>query len=886
VGREIELGRLENACRDATRVVEVTGESGIGKTRLVAEVARRLAPTTTVLWGRCAEDSLGAYTPFVEALRRFVFTAEPSTLAAVVGSRGDLRRIVTDIEDVVGPLPPSVTADAGTEQRLVFESVEAVLAAWSPAILVLDDLHWADSSTMSLLGYLARSEQLPHLTIICTARPTELGAARSGALADLSRHVEVKRIGLRALDRAELAILVSDLIGGRPSESLIESVLEAADGNPFLSEEVTVQLVDEGRVQLSDVGALVAVGAGSRDVPERVRDTVGRRLLSLSSDAVELLSIGSIIGREFALGPAGSICGFARPRLVDAADDAIVAGLLTETSSGQVMFSHALVQQAIRDRNSTARQAEMHRRVAEELQTEWPAKPAMATELAHHWAAAATIDSSATTMAAVWAVRAGDVALAAAGADEAIANYETAVSLWEQSTSGHADALVRLGLALHHKGRADDADLRFRQALQLAIALGDSRVQSRAAIGLGRRYPYWETDTARIDAMENALAALPAEEEALRLTLKGLLVTHLINGFHTDEANRRDELATELAAIASDPKASESILRAMGQTRVYDVFDDPVALTKVAGRLAAVGAATSDLRVLAGARFALALSCLDLGEMPGLIAAVEDYAAVAHQLDDPREISQAETARATIAFIEGRYGDAEKFSISALDHGKASGDFNADLIFYAQGLLRAVDLGQAADVLPLLLDATEYQRISAFSAGTALCAALAGEWDLANRQLDTLMTSGLSGSPVGADWLSSTSFLAHACATTGAVGHAQVLYDNLAERVARVVRVGPMAGWWGPVDHHLGRLARLLGRLDLAESHLRKALAIERSMGAKAFEARSGAELAAVLAAGGAGTAGEVAEHAIGQAAALGAAGIMAEVETALSTVL
>jgi hypothetical protein len=133
--------------------------------------------------------------------------------------------------------------------------------------------------------------------------------------------------------------------------------------------------------------------------------------------------------------------------------------------------------------------------------------------------------------------------------------------------------------------------------------------------------------------------------------------------------------------------------------------------------------------VLAQGRFAQALAALDSGDRGRLTSSTALYEAAASELDDPRDKGQAAMIRSTVAFIEGLYDDAASLSEEAVVLGRASGDFNADLLYYAQGLWRAVDQGQASDVLPLLLGSTDYQHIASFAAGTALCAALAGEAD-------------------------------------------------------------------------------------------------------------------------------------------------------------
>jgi tetratricopeptide (TPR) repeat protein len=526
-------------------------------------------------------------------------------------------------------------------------------------------------------------------------------------------------------------------------------------------------------------------------------------------------------------------------RLFESTDDALMSGLVVEASAGRLSFSHALVQHAVSERLSYARKAVTHRRLAEGLEAMSGDDPATVAELARHWAEVASVDKTASTIAAKWAVRAGDVALASAAPDEAIARYEEASSLWAVTTADHADALIRLGLALQYRGRADEGDERFRQANQLAVVLGHAELQARAAIGLGRRYAYWETDDERTQVLEDALAALDESEGLLRPTIMAMLVTHLIAGFNADEARHRDEMAAEVRAVATDPETGGEVLLSLGRTRIYDSFEDPEQLAPTCERLARVAKTHSDLRVLAGARFAQALAALDRADMPQLRTRCDEYEEVVLRLDDPRERSQLSTARSTIAFIEGRYDDAAASSDDARDQARASGDFNADLVHYAQGILRAVDMGQAEIVLPLLLDATEYQSIVGFAAGTALCAALAGDTDRALAALDRFESSGFDGIPRGADWLAPMAFLAQTCSVVGARRHAESLYSALSHQPSTAVRVGPLIGWWGVVEHHLGRLCVLLGKLDEAEERLTRSLRLEEQMGARPFVART-----------------------------------------------
>ena len=151
--------------------------------------------------------------------------------------------------------------------------------------------------------------------------------------------------------------------------------------------------------------------------------------------------------------------------MVEAADDALLSGMVVELGPGRLGFSHGLLRDAVVGRQSNARRVVMHRAVAMAMEQQASPMSQRAAALARHWAVVAEVDGTASVAAATWAVRAGDQALAAAAAEEAISRYEQAVTLWAKASIGHVDSLIRLGVALHYRGRADDADERFKEAI-------------------------------------------------------------------------------------------------------------------------------------------------------------------------------------------------------------------------------------------------------------------------------------------------------------------------------------------------------------------------------------------------------------------------------------
>jgi DNA-binding SARP family transcriptional activator len=252
VGRTAELGRLTELWADVgrrtPRVAVVSGEPGVGKTRLAAEFARQVhADGRMVLAGRCDEDLGVPYQPFVEALRQFVDHTPAALLNRGLGRHGgELVRLVPEIAQRRPDLPPALRSDPETERYRLFDAVAAWLGAASgdqPLLLVLDDLHWAAKPTLLLLRHVSRSPEAPRLLMVCTYRDTEVGHHHPLAdlLADLRRQVGVERLALSGLDEAAI-ITFLERVGGHDLDednlAMAKAIHEGTEGNPFFVREV------------------------------------------------------------------------------------------------------------------------------------------------------------------------------------------------------------------------------------------------------------------------------------------------------------------------------------------------------------------------------------------------------------------------------------------------------------------------------------------------------------------------------------------------------------------------------------------------------------------------------------------------------------------------
>jgi tetratricopeptide (TPR) repeat protein/DNA-binding XRE family transcriptional regulator len=839
VGRVSELERLQTDWERRVRVVLIAGEAGIGKTRLSMSFSDGLADVV-VLRGRCSQERLGAYEPFIEPIRAAA-ALRPSGDQPASG-RSELGRLIPGLaHDGFDEIGPS-RADPGVERRLLFEAIVALFAELGRTLLILDDLHWSDPGTRALLEFMAASPLLDDLTIVGTVRSTDLDATTASALSNLRRHCRFDRIELVGLNRSDLARLVDEVVGERAPDELQQAVADATGGNPLFAEELTEHLLQRPSFETGDLTA----------VPDGIRSTIEGRVEGLSPEAVGLLRCAAVLGRSFDPRVASMLADL-DDAFLPAFEDALLSRLVVEQSATEAMFSHGVVYTTIYDSMSRIRRVDLHRRAATYLGSVAPGSEDSATvvDLARHWSAVAEADPAARTTAARWTVRAGDAAAASAAIDDAIALYERAVVLWTGSTAQHAETLIRLGSALAATGRRAEADTNLRAALHLADGANDAALFANAVLGLSANVRYGASDPEKIELLETAIARLGPDEMVIRPAALATLMRQL--GFvETEEAiRRRGEAAEQVLAAVSAPDVSPALIMSLGMLRDSIPVDNPADLNRLARQILVEAAARRNLPALSTGWYRLAWSTLELGDANGYREAIDGYGNVARELDLPYELAMASNMRAGFAQLQGRYVDAEAAGQEALSLASTIEDGNFDAVYLANSVLRGLDTGVAPEMFELMTAVrADYVGIPTFLAGLALTASVAGEVDTVAQLLDE--HAGEHGDFASvrrdAEWLPVIGFLAGACATSANVRHAATLRSLLLTALARTIRIGPIGAWFGPIDHHVGALSRLLGDLDEAVRRLESALVIEADFGARPFQARTANELALALA--------------------------------------
>jgi len=536
------------------RVVVLAGEPGIGKTRLAREFARTTHEQgATVLAGSCHEEVHVPYQPFVEALRHYIACCPPAELAVqVTPRRAQLAAILPELEDARSPYGPTGLG-AEQERFRLFETVSSLLADAAhlrPLVLFLDDLHWADQSSLLLLRHLARSAKSAPLMVVGTYRPVEVDDEHplAEALAELRRGRMLERLALSGLGEAEVAELIAARTGLKAPSGFVRRVAQRSEGNPFFIEEL-----------LHDVDAKSDWDVAAGGVPDSVRDLLVRRLRGLGEDCRQALSVAAVAGREFELDVLERVLEHPRDRLIDLVEEAIAADVLVEPaqSMGRLGFSHALFRETIYEQLSATRKAAIHGQIAaalEEAPTDRPDE--RAGTLAYHYRAAGELRK-----AFDYHRRAATAAERVHAEETALENLQGAILAGEMlgmtaSTEETIRDLYRArAWSFRQLGEPERALADLEHALEGACAAGDKATEMRVRNALGTHWHVLDPRASRRFHEEALGIAEELGDESGQVSALNRLSLVLANELEFAEAVLLGERALEIAGRAGDELA-------------------------------------------------------------------------------------------------------------------------------------------------------------------------------------------------------------------------------------------------------------------------------------------------------------------------------------------
>lgn len=825
IGRARELAALDAALDDATsgrgNLLLLTGDPGIGKTRLAEELvqhARRRGGW--VLWGSCAEaGGAPAYWPWTQVLRNISGEIGVETVRAWAGETAP---VLASLVPGLGELSPLPGATAGDEARFqLFDAVAGFLdraAGTRLLVLVLDDIHAADRASLLLLHFLGRRLRDMRLLVAATSRDLEV--ERDPELAELIANIARlgRRLPLGGLEAEEVAVLIEQATGAPPSAEMIESVMASTGGNPFFVDEVA---------------RLLAAGQ-TMTVPSGVKHTVRQNLALLPAAVQETLATTAVLGREFRLEHLASLTGQDEEELLALLDEAAAARMLRQDSvvPARFEFAHALIRETLYEGLGQRMRQRLHLAAADHLESLYGGLDSGShlAELAHHFTQAGH------QKAVDYSVRAAQHAMSQLAYEEAAGIYERSLKMLAPAEDLRRFELLlaRTEASVAAGGRLEDA---VREALQIARRLNRPDLFAKAAMHYSLR------PDEHVAALDEALARLGEDEVALRAEVLSVMAGRLRATVQFERV-----IATALEAIRLARQAGHRRVLASALAAYFQGLQGSHELKerRVAGEeLRAVAEELRDPELIPLAYNAAVSDCLAAGDVVGLDQALERFAEHAAAARRPMWAQVMVFWRATRTLLDGRLADAEPLVLQQLAMVRTLGLFPPPYVAQLFHLRR--EQGRLADVEAEVADMTERYPIFPWPQRLALLHLDLGRPDDAGKIFEHLAARDFSD--LRQDNL--TFSLPLLCELAWALGdspRADLLYERVLPYEGQCfLASGAGAYCTGSVARYLGQLNLTMGRLDDAVARFEEAVTMHTKMGARLLLAHTECDLAVAL---------------------------------------
>lgn len=659
VGRDAErsalLKILDKVERGAGTMVLISGASGVGKTRLAAEVgAVALKREMRVFRGHCYEEQdAPPYSPFAEIFEMALSGAgAPAAFRAALGEQlpewiqliPHLRHYIPDI-----PPPPEIPEHP---RYYLFNGITQFMsrvAADRPLVLVVEDLHWADESTLQLLAHLVRRLSGVRVLMLATSRDSDMNLNRplTRALEEFQRKHLLTRVRLKGLSEADAHEMLSALSGQKPPAELARKIYRETEGNPFFVEEVFKHLQEVGKLLDADGRFRTDLKRDEIEVPETVRAITGLRISRLHVETRQALAAAAVIGRNFTFEVLRGVVENNLEDLLSSMEEAESAGLISSslrTREAFFTFSHELVRQTLLGAQSPPRQQRLHLKVAEAIEREYAGElEDHFADLAYHlWRAGAFAETNKT---ARYLALAGEQAM---------------------QRSAYEQALSYLTSALDLMHKLPDDQGHVRRELDISIALS---LALQASKGLAA--PEHEPLNARMLELSQRL-----EERDQSFSVLALLWSFFLTRGDLISARKTSHQIIDIAHGFNEPLMLTHGNLALGMTLFYQgeladarrhleqamAFDSPV---RVQRRYAA------DPRILCLCH--LAWTMWFLGFPDQALAQTQRAISVAREIGEPFGITYATWFGATVHELRGEWKESQTLSDDTLARAENQG---------------------------------------------------------------------------------------------------------------------------------------------------------------------------------------------------------------------
>ena len=857
VGRQEELdslrARLDEASAGHGGLTLLVGEPGIGKSRLAEELVRYARGRgVDVLVGRCWEaGGAPAYWPWVQSLRSYLGEHETRTVREDLGTGApEIAQVLPELRERLPDLPQPSREVEGARIRL-FDALARFLRSASarrPLLVVLDDLHAADEPSLLLLRFVARELGDSRILLLGTYRSVDptVRDPLAATLAELAREPVTRRIELQGLTVLDIGRYIEASVGTSLRDELVATVYAETEGNPLFVEEVVRLLSSEERFWELDATALRTLG-----VPQGVREVIGRRVGRLSLECSDVLTLATILGREFDLDALERLVELPSDRLLDVLDEAVTARVLTSVpgARGRLRFAHALIRETLYDQLTTLRKAQLHRRAGEALEALYAddPEPNLAELAFHFFESAAGGDAE---KALDYARRAGARALELLAYEEAARLYELALEALEVrrpiDAAERCDLLLALGDALGKAGKEAEA----KEALLLAASLARNAALpdhlGRAALLYGGRFPWLRagTDDRLVPLLEEALAGLGGQESSLRVRLMARLAGALRD---QPTLEPRTSLSREAVAIArrlGDPStlgyALVSLNTATWGPNVERLFDSMEEVRRIAEE-------TGDAELSFQAGWIQHTVWMSVGDTARVAEVAETHSAVAIQLKQPSQQWYSAVMRMWVSLFRGDFAEARRLADEAFELGRHAQSWDAGFSYRIFLFALRREQGRLREVQDLVASSIEeYRGYRSFRCLVPLIECELGLEDEARVHFDELAAADFSWLPRDGEWLFNLSVLAEVAAHLDDRPRAEILRLLLLPYAAMNAQLTAELAI-GSVSRYLGILATTTGRVDEAVRFFEDAVETNRRMGARPWVAHTQHDYAQLL---------------------------------------
>jgi hypothetical protein len=792
VGRDallVQIGsRLADLDESRGALVLLTGEAGIGKTRLAEEIATRArASGARVAWATCWQgEGAPPLWPWVQILRQ------------LVGSEQVLRQ-------VRAALPGASAAAQFAQSEAVAQEIRDV-ASRGRLVVVLDDLHWADAASVRVLTFVASATRDNGCLLIGAYRTNELDKDHVATLTQVGTNLAVPRLPRGAALDLLRAATSSDV-----SAAAADAIVERSSGNPLFVWEFGQLMAESGRFDVAPAA-----------VPDAITAVIERRLARLAEDAVAVLRVAAVAGKSFSIEAVAAVGELAVDQASAALEDGVATGVIVREGPATFAFSHDVVHEVLLAGIDHRRANELHRRAAAVSEKLLATDHSFHAVVADHLDRAGPDHAEAATVQWELAARRASAMLAY---DEAAAFFARAATSELADTRRRTAMLIEQGDALLLAGDLEAARQRFGEAADLARSIAAPDLLAQAVLGIGTGPVAWEVPIASDEQtalVADALDALPDDAVELRSMLLARLSVAAATPETTEAARRRAEAALALAQQVDDGRLIAQALAAVNDSyagpthtmRRRENADTIVELAVVAG---------DRMLEALGYRFRI-VADLEVGDIASVDRDIAAFSRLADQLRQPLVGWYVPLFRGMRALLDGDLGAAERHHDQVAEAAKATASLNADMM--ARTLLLGIQVADGRrpepDALGGLFDIDPADWAS-YASGLAMVSCHAGYPDRARELLKLHADNDFVRLGDDGEHLTTLVLFGRVAVELGERSAAEGVYALLLPH-ADLWAVDGIAGCcWGPIELELARIALALDQVADARAHLGRA---------------------------------------------------------------